>query len=1034
MSLQKQAYWAFGALLALSVLVLFWGLDSGRINIYDEGLYGMYGRTLLKYGVLLHAVDIHGDFPAGVVKFSKPPLSVWAVAASFKLLGPSLFALRFPFALASLFVTLIAFAFGRLLERGALGVWVGFAWGVTWLISYGTYEHGRTATIEPMLLAFVIAALYAYARSQASASSRSRGLGWAALAGLGVAGAFFTKQLVCAIAVVPMLVSEWRLRRSAPRGTQLSRLAIALGVPGVLAGAWLGALYAKVGLSAFRVLWSHAIVRRVSGFDGVHHQNYLNRVAELLDTDATPFSWQLGLIGLGLLWLAKTQKPESESESAADSVGLIGLWFLCSWLAFDVGSRAILPWYALTLLPPLALGHAWLCVRAVAYVMTPDAVPRSSQPSGLIASRKPADSIATAAPPSSTHSGSITDVAARSSGPSDVDADPVGLASTTPAPVARASASTSAFSSVVGPAAGSREPSEQPVDAAAPSSGHSGVDAAVIAPTSTTSASVARASASTSAFSSVVAPAAAGNSEPSEHPADAAAPSYMRSGLHANAAAPGSGPSGVDADAVAPSSATSASVARTSASSSAFSSVVAPAAGSSEPSEHTADADAPTSVRSDLHANAAALSSEPSSADADAVAPSSASRAQAARAFAPSGAFSAPVVPATAGSSARSGVTPHAASPSNMRPGLGEDTTTASSMRSGPIADPATRNRRLPGLIAASGAVALALSAGLTAHGFMPSLLAIALALVAIVICIRIPPPSAARVRLLLAALGGMLAFGTFLRDSYRGTDTDPLASIGEQLWARGKTRVSVAPRAQAHPYVLTTFFGPDAEESEDPPWQQDAGRAHTFEARVDAFSWPNEIAPRKGVEVLRDAGLLAWVGDMTQPPFETEDVAAALKKGPLTFEAEHMASDRFYTLSTDDTASGKRARTAEQRVLERAEEYSLAKGHTPELPRGRYVATFWLKLRCTGYRGESLGEARVLARRVPTKRKLLDCRVARKQDSDAWNPLDVSFTLANASPIDLELRWNQGTVSLDRVSLKRDSSPVTAPAEPATP
>src|ERR1700755_3585430 len=114
MSLSKQANWAFAALFALSALVLFWGLDSGRINIYDEGLYGMYGRTLLRYGVYLHAVDTHGEFPAGIVKFSKPPLSVWAVAASFKLLGPSLFALRLPFALASLAVTLIAFAFGRL--------------------------------------------------------------------------------------------------------------------------------------------------------------------------------------------------------------------------------------------------------------------------------------------------------------------------------------------------------------------------------------------------------------------------------------------------------------------------------------------------------------------------------------------------------------------------------------------------------------------------------------------------------------------------------------------------------------------------------------------------------------------------------------------------------------------------------------------------------------------------------------------------------------------------------------------------------
>ncbi|HKU36848.1 MAG TPA: glycosyltransferase family 39 protein, partial [Polyangiales bacterium] len=129
MSLNRQSVWAFAALSALSLGVLFWGLGAGRIHIYDEGLYGMYGRTLLRYGVYLHAVDIHGDFPAGIVKFSKPPLSVWVAAASMKVFGPSLFALRLPFALASFAVALLAFAFGRLLEAGSRGVWLGFAWG-----------------------------------------------------------------------------------------------------------------------------------------------------------------------------------------------------------------------------------------------------------------------------------------------------------------------------------------------------------------------------------------------------------------------------------------------------------------------------------------------------------------------------------------------------------------------------------------------------------------------------------------------------------------------------------------------------------------------------------------------------------------------------------------------------------------------------------------------------------------------------------------------------------------------------------------
>jgi hypothetical protein len=64
----------------------------------------------------------------------------------------------------------------------------------------------------------------------------------------------------------------------------------------------------------------------------------------------------------------------------------------------------------------------------------------------------------------------------------------------------------------------------------------------------------------------------------------------------------------------------------------------------------------------------------------------------------------------------------------------------------------------------------------------------------------------------------------------------------------------------------------------------------------------------------------------------------------------------------------------------------------------------------------------------MSTKRKALDCRIARKQDTDTYNPLELQFTLANASQVDLELRWSQGYVSLDRVSIARDTTTVAPP------
>jgi hypothetical protein len=324
-------------------------------------------------------------------------------------------------------------------------------------------------------------------------------------------------------------------------------------------------------------------------------------------------------------------------------------------------------------------------------------------------------------------------------------------------------------------------------------------------------------------------------------------------------------------------------------------------------------------------------------------------------------------------------------------------------------------------LAAASGGVALALATSYAARSFMPSVLALALAGVAIVSCLgeRAPPPR--RVRLILLGFGVVLAIGTFARNAYRNSETDPMAAMGRLLYARNATRVSVDKRAELHDYSLATFFGPEAKNEAEPPWHRDVKDARTWQARIEPSLWPLEITPRKGVQVLRGAGILAWYGDMTQPPFGASDVPDALARGPLTFEAEHMASDRFYTAADDSKASGQRVRRAEQRLLERASEFALAKASTPQLPRGRYVATFWLKLRCTGYRGETLGTALVAARRTPTKKKALDCRSARQRDSEEFTGVDVPFSLTATAAADLELRWSQGKVSLDKVSVRRD-------------
>lgn len=356
--------WAL-ALIVLGGALVFYRLGEGPIDVYDEGLYGRHAQSALEHHVYLYAVDTRGSFPTGDVKFSKPPLSIWVTAASFALFGPSLFALRLPFALATLASALLAFAWGLRLERGRVGAWLGFVWGSLFLASHGAYHFGRTATIDTLLLAFVMLALYAHARAIEQRGLRS--LLFCLLAGSGVSLAFLTKQLVCVLAAAPIAVVELARMRRERIWRPLLRATISLGLPLLVAAGWLAMLWQKLGPATREVLWSHAIVRRVRGFDGLHHHNYLNRIAEQLDLDAAPFAWPLGILGLVLFVAERTRKR----ERSADAWLLFGT-FACSWLAFDVGSRAILPWYAYTFLMPLAFGNALLLTRACAALLARD--------------------------------------------------------------------------------------------------------------------------------------------------------------------------------------------------------------------------------------------------------------------------------------------------------------------------------------------------------------------------------------------------------------------------------------------------------------------------------------------------------------------------------------------------------------------------------------------------------------------------------------------------------------------------------------
>ena len=73
-----------------SALLLF-RLNSGEVQPWDEGLYAVRAKSILKYSEI---IDQSKHSVGGLYSATYPPVLVWAQAGAMKLFGEGLFAIR----------------------------------------------------------------------------------------------------------------------------------------------------------------------------------------------------------------------------------------------------------------------------------------------------------------------------------------------------------------------------------------------------------------------------------------------------------------------------------------------------------------------------------------------------------------------------------------------------------------------------------------------------------------------------------------------------------------------------------------------------------------------------------------------------------------------------------------------------------------------------------------------------------------------------------------------------------------------------
>jgi hypothetical protein len=325
----------------------------------------------------------------------------------------------------------------------------------------------------------------------------------------------------------------------------------------------------------------------------------------------------------------------------------------------------------------------------------------------------------------------------------------------------------------------------------------------------------------------------------------------------------------------------------------------------------------------------------------------------------------------------------------------------------------------LAAVFAAAGAAASVMIAADATRTFLPTPLTAAALSGLLALCAYASTPDVLlrRCATALAVAFALLLCGVLLRERYAYAESDPGSVLGGQLAALGARRISIDSRAGFHDYARATFFGVKAV-VDGAPWSTSKRSKKQPEARVEGEVLPREARGAAGQRVLRAAGMFAVHGTLTQHPFGLEQAERALAAGALTYEAEDLASARFDTLTYRSSASGGALRRMAGWPRKRPETFRLVHGTLSELPRGAYTAHFDIHAQCVLLKGARLGEVTLALGSAQLASKPLQCPEKR----DDARPIVLDFTLQNPGRLGVTVRYDQGSIEVDRFTLARKS------------
>lgn len=146
--------WAPFILMILAAVIILPRLGQSSLLDWDESIYAQVAREMIQSGDWINLQ--HGYQPY----FEKPPLLMWAIAISYKLLGVNEFAARLPSAISGILLVYVTYLCGKTMYQNRTGVLAG----LILLSSFGYIFQSRNGTTNMPLCLFVFMGILAYLR------------------------------------------------------------------------------------------------------------------------------------------------------------------------------------------------------------------------------------------------------------------------------------------------------------------------------------------------------------------------------------------------------------------------------------------------------------------------------------------------------------------------------------------------------------------------------------------------------------------------------------------------------------------------------------------------------------------------------------------------------------------------------------------------------------------------------------------------------------------------------------------------------